>query len=75
MKPEVKYHTAVYPPEVGGRALVHLAGPHHTLNGWYEGRSVTTSEVIWIDGNGNFETLNTKYIKVMPEYGDGGYNG
>lgn len=66
-KPTVRYsHTTDHWPDIapGRRACVYIVEPHHTLGRVPAPKWVHTSEVVSVSENGDFETLNTLYVKV-----------
>jgi hypothetical protein len=65
-KPMIRYSEIIVPPVVGGRAVIKLAEPHHTIDSarlQMAGNVVTTSTVQEVEeGTGRFKTLNTFYV-------------
>lgn len=59
MKKQIKYFDGVG-IVVGNRAFLTLAENHPNCRT----RDVHTSEIVSVEANGNFETLNTNYVKV-----------
>lgn len=62
MKPEIKYYQAYFGPIVGRSAIIRLAERHYSPTAYTT--QITTSQVVSVEENGNFETLNTKYVKT-----------
>ena len=64
-KPKIRYAELIDRPEVGHRIVIRLAEPHHRipqadLQRW--DNLITTSQVVKVNENGSFETLNTFYV-------------
>lgn len=65
-KPIVRYSASTsWAPDikVGTRALVYIVDSHPTLGHVPAPKWVHTSLVQSVDENGDFETLNTRYVK------------
>jgi hypothetical protein len=64
MKPQVTYSQITSGPVVGARANVFITSPHPVLGLVAEPKWVHTSMVVAVEESGNFETLNTYYVKA-----------
>lgn len=60
MKKRLRYKQALRGPVVGQRADIELIDDHPDC----ETKLVSTSQVVKVEDNGNFETLNTEYVKA-----------
>lgn len=67
-KPVVRYSssTPFQPPlVVGQRACVYIVDMHPVVGWLGPGEWAHTSQVVSVSENGDFETLNTRYVKVQ----------
>lgn len=65
MKPSVRYSGVAFNgPVVGQRAQIFIVDPHPVLGELPAPKWVNTSQVVKVEENGDFETLNTLYKKV-----------
>jgi hypothetical protein len=58
MKKQIRYSLSLGIPRVGHSAYVELVDKHPNC----KTKDVRTSEVVSVDSEGNFETLNSYYI-------------
>lgn len=61
MKKTIRYDYAFSPIHVGWSAYIHLTEDHPNT----KTRDVHTSQIVRVEENGNFETLNTYYVKEV----------